>query len=68
VDVGIVIAQTVHRLYPTHYALEKLHPLLRDRATLDGIKAGKSLAEIKKAWAEPLQQFRERRERYLIYR
>jgi len=67
VDLGIVIAQTVYRLHPKEYAIEKLQPLLRDRATLDAIKAGKSLAEIKKSWFADLEEFRKRREQFLIY-
>jgi uncharacterized protein YbbC (DUF1343 family) len=68
VDVGLVIALTVQRLYPKDYALEKMKPLLRDESIMEAIKAGASLASIKKGWAEDLDQFKKRRARYLIYK
>jgi len=68
VDVGIAIALTVQRLHPTEYALDKVKPLLRDEATLQAIKAGASLAAIKRAWSADLDQFKSRRVSYLLYR
>lgn len=68
VDVGLVIALTVQRLYPKDYALEKVQPLLRDKAIMEAIKAGSSLAAIKKTWADDLDAFKKRRARYLIYK
>jgi uncharacterized protein YbbC (DUF1343 family) len=67
VDVGIQIAITLQKLYPNDFAMEKMHPLLQERATLDAIKAGKSLAEIKATWNAGLNEFRERRTHYLLY-
>jgi uncharacterized protein YbbC (DUF1343 family) len=68
VDVGIVLAQVFYRLYPKDFALEKVQTLLQDRITLDGIKTGKPLAEIKAAWQKDLAAFKARREKFLIYR
>ncbi len=68
VDVGIVLAQVFYRLYPKDFALEKVHTLLQDRATLEGIRTGKPLAEIKSAWQADLATFKARRERFLLYR
>ncbi|MBI3877279.1 MAG: DUF1343 domain-containing protein [Verrucomicrobia bacterium] len=68
VDTGLTLALTLQRLYPNDFALEKMDTLLRDRATLDAIKAGKSLAEIKAAWADDLEDFKRRREAFLIYK
>ena len=67
VDVGIVIALTLQRLYPNDYALDRVRPLLRDQETLNAIKAGASLAAIKRAWASGLEEFEKRRARHLIY-
>ena len=68
VDVGIVVALTLRRLYPDDYTLEKIAPLLRHPPTLEAIQAGQSLARIKEIWAEDLRQFRKRREPFLLYR
>jgi uncharacterized protein YbbC (DUF1343 family) len=68
VDVGIVIALTVQRLYPKDYALDKMQTLLRDKEILDAIKAGASLATIKKSWTADLDAFKKRRAKYLIYK
>jgi uncharacterized protein YbbC (DUF1343 family)/CubicO group peptidase (beta-lactamase class C family) len=67
VDVGLTIALTVQRLYPGEYAVDKVQPLLRDKALLDAIKAGETLAALKKRWAADLEQFKQRRARYLLY-
>jgi uncharacterized protein YbbC (DUF1343 family) len=67
VGLGIVLAQTLQRLYPQQFNLEKLNTLLQDPGTLDAIKAGTSLAEIRARWSAPLAAFRERRSKYLLY-
>ncbi len=67
VDIGITIALTMQRLYPNDYALEKIAPLLRDTPSLDAIKAGRTLKEIKQAWSADLEKFRKRRAPFLLY-
>jgi uncharacterized protein YbbC (DUF1343 family)/CubicO group peptidase (beta-lactamase class C family) len=67
VDVGLAIARTVQRLHPTEYALGKLRFLLTDEPTLEGIKAGRSVAEMRSAWTEGLARFKARRARFLLY-
>ncbi|TAK98908.1 MAG: DUF1343 domain-containing protein, partial [Verrucomicrobia bacterium] len=67
VDVGLLIAKTVNRLYPKQFPLEKLNRLLLHRATLDALKADKSLADIRSLWTIDRYEFQQRRERYLIY-
>ena len=68
VDVGIVLALTLSRLYPNEFALEKVQTLLQHRETIDAVKAGKSPSEIKRLWTSDLEEFRRRREKFLIYR
>jgi uncharacterized protein YbbC (DUF1343 family)/CubicO group peptidase (beta-lactamase class C family) len=68
VDVGLTLALTLQRLYPSDFALAKVQTLLQDRVTIDAIKEGKSLAEIKQSWATDLDDFRKRREKFLIYK
>jgi uncharacterized protein YbbC (DUF1343 family) len=67
VDIGLAIALTAQRLYPKHYALDKVQILLRDKSLIEAIKSGDSLAAMKQRWAADLEQFKPRRERYLIY-
>jgi uncharacterized protein YbbC (DUF1343 family) len=67
VDVGLVLALTLQRLYPNEYALPKLNTLLQHPTTVEAIKAGKSLAEIKSIWADELAAFHRRREKFLLY-
>jgi len=68
VDVGIVLALTLQRLYPNDFALEKVQRLLQHQPTIDAIKAGETLAEIKQLWANDLDEFKKRREKFLIYK
>ncbi|MBM3882018.1 MAG: DUF1343 domain-containing protein [Verrucomicrobia bacterium] len=68
VDLGIALALTFQRLYPKDFALDKLSNLLRHPPTLDAIRAGQSLADIKKAWVTDLAAFEKRRAEYLLYR
>ena len=67
VDLGIGIAQTLQRLYPTNFALQKVNHLLQDLETIDAIKSGKPLPEIKKYWGTDLESFKKRRSQYLLY-
>ncbi|MBU6401515.1 MAG: DUF1343 domain-containing protein, partial [Verrucomicrobia bacterium] len=67
VDVGIVIAQILHRLYPQQFDIEKFNRLLVHPATIAAIKAGKSRQEIRAAWSAELENFKHRRARFLLY-
>ncbi len=67
VGLGIVLAQKLRRLYPQSFNLEKMNVLLQDPPTLDAIRAGKSLAEIRAQWAAGLEEFRQRRAKFLLY-
>jgi len=68
VEIGIVVALTLQRLYPNEFALDKLNTLLQDPATIEAIRAGKSLVDIQASWAPALEQFRQRRRSYLLYK
>src|SRR5205823_5809567 len=63
VDVGLALALTLQRLYPNDFALEKVEHLLQHPPTMEAIKSGKSLAEIKQLWATDLEEFKKRREK-----
>lgn len=67
VSMGVAIALTLHRLYPSDFALDKIGPLLRDPATLEAIRANKPLSEIVAMWRDDEAAFAARRARYLLY-
>lgn len=68
VDVGIGLALALQRLYPGDFALDKVGHLLQHPPTLEAVRAGNSLAEIHKLWAADLDEFKKRREKFLLYR
>jgi hypothetical protein len=68
VDIGILIATKLHQMHPQEFGLDKFNRLLVHKPTLEAIRAGKPLAQIKSLWSAPLNEFRSRREKYLIYR
>jgi uncharacterized protein YbbC (DUF1343 family) len=67
VDVGIALALTLQRLHPADFALAKVGPLLQHPATIEAIRQGRALAEIKALWMDDLQRFLERRRPFLLY-
>jgi len=62
-----VIAETLCRLYPRDFNPDKISHLLLHPATLDAIKANKPLKEIHALWQKDLDEFQQRRAKYLIY-
>ena len=68
VDLGITIASKLQQLYPKEFGLDKFNRLLVHKPTVDAIRSGKSLTQIKSLWGADLNEFRARREKYLIYR
>ena len=67
VDIGMVMAKTLFRLYPREFNLDKFNALLGHQATIDAIRAGRSLAEIHQTWEADLEKFQQRRARFLLY-
>lgn len=67
VDVGLLIAKTVYRLYPKDFPVDKPKNLLLHATTLAAIKEDKPLAAIRATWRMDLVDFQQRRERYLLY-
>src|SRR4029077_10589081 len=68
VEIGITMAKILYRRYPRQIDIDKLDRLLGNKATLDAVKADKPLGEIKRNWAQGLEEFRKRRQKYLIYK
>ncbi len=67
IDVGLTIAQTLHRLYPKEFAIGKFNNLLQHAPTIEALGAGKSLAEIRRLWLVDLAAFKQRRAEFLLY-
>jgi uncharacterized protein YbbC (DUF1343 family)/CubicO group peptidase (beta-lactamase class C family) len=68
VDVGIELARILFKKYPNDFAIQKMHPLVLENATIEDIKANKPLSEIKRRWAHDLLTFKMRREPFLMYK
>jgi uncharacterized protein YbbC (DUF1343 family) len=64
---GIEIADTLHRIYPKQFQLEKMMFLLGSQSTLDGVARGDSPKEITEGWAPELDKFGAMRQKYLLY-
>jgi uncharacterized protein YbbC (DUF1343 family)/CubicO group peptidase (beta-lactamase class C family) len=67
VDVGLTIAETLCRLYPSDFKPEKMERLLIHPPTLAAIKAIQSVSQIHQLWQQDLEQFKKLRAKYLLY-
>jgi len=67
VPIGLAIAQTLHRLYPKEFGVEKFNRLLLDPAAIEALRSGKNFSDIEKGWEPGLKNFARRREPYLLY-
>lgn len=67
IHVGIEIAIALHTLYPTDWKIDCYGFLLANEDTLDRLKRGDSASDILRSWSEPLDEFRKRRARVLLY-
>jgi uncharacterized protein YbbC (DUF1343 family)/CubicO group peptidase (beta-lactamase class C family) len=67
VDLGLLLITTFQRLYPDDFALDRVRHLLRHEPTLQAVRDGKGLPEIKRLWAKGLADFETRRRDYLLY-
>jgi uncharacterized protein YbbC (DUF1343 family)/CubicO group peptidase (beta-lactamase class C family) len=67
VDIGISIAKILNRWYPEQFELKKMKKLIGSQAALDAIEKDLSLHNIKEIWAKDLENFKNRRQNYLLY-
>jgi uncharacterized protein YbbC (DUF1343 family) len=67
IDLGIELALAMQRLYPDQFKVDDMRRLLGDDETLQSLKVGESLAQIKARWAPGLAQFELRRRSAIIY-
>lgn len=67
-ELGVTLAVTLQRLYPADLKLEKMAKLLGHPATLEAIQVGQTLSSLRTLWVKDRETFRDRRERFLIYK
>ena len=67
VQMGLAIADVLHRLYPDQFHLEKIVTLLGSQAAVDRLARGDDPAQIVSGWANDIDRFRQMREKYLLY-
>jgi uncharacterized protein YbbC (DUF1343 family) len=65
--VGLEIADTMHRIYPDKFQLEKTIELLGSQSTIDRLKRFDDPGEIVSSWSADLARFRAMRDKYLLY-
>ena len=67
IDVGLQIACTLRKLYSEQWDVKSLNRLLIDDAVYEAILAGETVAELKRLHKTELEEFQNRRNKYLIY-
>jgi uncharacterized protein YbbC (DUF1343 family) len=67
VQMGLQVADVLHRLYPDQFHLEKIVTLLGSQAVVDRVAHGDDPARIVAGWTNDLDRFRRMREKYLLY-
>jgi uncharacterized protein YbbC (DUF1343 family) len=68
VDIGLIIASYLQRTHPKEFGLEKFNRLLVHSPTVQAIRDTKELPQIRSLWQAKLNDFRTRREKYLLYK
>ena len=61
------MARTLVRLYPQQWDVAAYDRLLLDAATWQAVSAGRTTAEIMAVYRDELEQFKERRRKWLLY-
>jgi uncharacterized protein YbbC (DUF1343 family) len=67
VHVGLEIARQIHILYPKEWTVAPVESLLGNHAVYEALRSGKSVAEMEALYRPGLDEFRKRRERFLLY-
>jgi uncharacterized protein YbbC (DUF1343 family) len=66
-ELGVVLARTLHARHPVEFQVDKMQRLLGDVATLNAIKSQRTVPEITAAWEPGLAAFRRRADKVRIY-
>jgi uncharacterized protein YbbC (DUF1343 family) len=66
-ELGLEIAAALLALYPNYFEVDKINALVRNKATLDALKAGTDPRAIAASWQNGLADFQKIRAQYLLY-
>ena len=66
-DLGVSLALILYRDHASHFDLDAVNRLLRHPPTLELVRQGKTLADIKSLWEREVADFQERRAACLFY-
>jgi uncharacterized protein YbbC (DUF1343 family)/CubicO group peptidase (beta-lactamase class C family) len=64
---GIELATALHKLYPNDFQMQKMLEILANQATYDALVAAKDPRWITSSWRDALDDFQQKRQRYLLY-
>ena len=64
---GVSLMEVLGRLYPKQINLEANRKLIGSPETIRRLAAGETAVQVRQSWAKTLDQFSEKRQRYLIY-
>ena len=67
IDLGILLATTLHRNHPDSLDLQKMSTLLGDKPTLNAIRTNQPLPKVQQLWTDGLQLFENRSVPHLLY-
>ncbi len=68
INLAIALARILFRLYPERWDLDRVNVLLVHPPTIEAIRSGKTIDQIRPLWEQEVHRFRERQNRILIYR
>ena len=64
---GIELATALHKLYPNDFQMQKMLEILANQATYDALVAAKDPRWITASWHDALEDFQQKRQKYLLY-
>lgn len=65
---ALTIASVLREVHGNDWDFEALDKMLRSKPAMDAIRTGKGLADVEATWATELVAFKQRRDRFLVYR
>lgn len=66
---GLTVVKTIHDMYPDHFSFLAAHfdNLIGNSWVRKGIENRMSISDMQKKWQKGLQEFKEKRKKYLLY-
>jgi SSS family transporter len=66
-ELGLEIAASLHKLFPSQFQLQKIATLLANRSVLEALQSGRDPQRIFEDWQPSLHEFELKRKPYLLY-